>query len=604
MLEKLSKIQSILSNDQPITRIFSKETYMSDKERDELRRRVNPIFENFNGDKTFYTNWAMCYPKMVDHQKCSLYSILRELQGRGDTEQEKSLGKLSNYLDQLRVKITLKQATETEYLIYLTIIDTLSGGVKNNNVAFNYEIPPDNDGINPVNFDTYEVISSDDYDFEYINVLLSLLSFYSYHMLNGATLKLKLENTQKCIDTIRLIYAKCEIILDRNEKESRCIYKRSPSSISSEPPKSVSSSTDTTPITTTTTTTTTNTIDIRLFIEFYLGGLSSINARFHLFNAKFYELLHTMQAMEKNEYLEDLTDIMGSVIDSYKTAYDYANEHNPSSKLTGYCRFMYYLWQCEANYFLASSLSKDTEQGLRGEALQRLVFIKSLYDTYRSTVKTTFLIGEELREQRYRKVIQDTNVLHQVLNKEFCELMIMPPPVDFVIQKLTRIYTSTNPLGLVGLIPEFTPLIEIINNVYSSAFIVTHNHLYTALQQFIITLSSTRSKLISRPNERNIMNVIPPDEKDNTTIPSIINTTTTTTTQESHEFTLFDKLEDVDSAKIGMLKERELWLKHLIGLYKNEQKEFIICPQNYDIYKQELARVHVVMTMHSNNLNK
>jgi hypothetical protein len=233
---------------------------------------------------------------------------------------------------------------------------------------------------------------------------------------------------------------------------------------------------------------------------------------------------------------------------------------------------------------MANSLANDDARESKLEALQRLVFIKALYEKYKSTVKTTFLIGEELREQRYRKVIQDTNSLHQTLNKEFCDLIIVPQNAEFVIQKLSSETTQSSLAGY-------------INSVYKSVFIMTSSNLHDALQRFTVILKATiGSKLIIRPNERRLLNV-DPDELENDKL--LITTQQQQQPSQPHELTLFDKLDDAESAKIGMLKERELWLRHLIGMYSIECKQFIMDPQNYEIYKQELESVNSILMMHS-----
>ncbi len=584
MAEQLAKIYTIFQQDQPLTLLFSKETYMTEKEKEERRRRINPIFEVFNGDKTFYPHWNIAFPKMVNINdnnnnnnntlptKFNLYIVIREIQGRGDSELEKLLEKLSLYLDLLRKKITSKEATENDYLIYIKIIDILSEKVKNNNIAFTYEIPPDNDGINPVNFSDSEIISSDEYHFEYINSLLSLLSYYNHHMINGETISQKIDYTQKAIDVLRLLHERCKNILDGNEKYDRCVYKRSCSSISSESKNNGKISgvplqpqhQQTQPQ---------RNIDIRLFITYYLGGLSSINARIYLLNAKFYELVYIVQTQLKNEYLDQLTDIIALIIGSYENAYKCAVEHNPLSKLTGYCRFMYHLWQCEGHYLIADNLSGDNDIKIRTEALQRLVFINELYQKYKSTVKTTFLIGDELREQRYRKVIQDTNTLYQKLNNELIELLIIPEKKEFII--LEQNGTPYDQYHI--------SVSSIMNELYKSVVSLKMGQLHTGLCEF----TRIATDVITRSNDK----------------PIITNKPVLQQRPQQHQqqqFTLFDQLDDVNSAKIGMLKERELWLNYFLGKYDHEQKAFIIDAQNYDVYKQELIRVKTMMTLHAN----
>lgn len=563
-MTNFNKVASILFTDKPITLLFDKNTYLTDQEINERKKRVNPIFEIFNGDCNFYPDWQMCYPKMVAYQNVDYHAMLRTILGRGDAESMKSLGQLSILVNTLRSKITTKKANEDEYLLYLKVIGMIGETAKNNQWSFSYEIPVDDDGKNPVRTSGVETIVSDEYDFEYIQVLLSLLSFYNHHMISEIIPKVRIEYSKKCVTIIQAIYHKCSSIVDGNEKRVKAIYKKSPSSISSLDKRDNEDANQG------------DQLDILLFIDYYLGGLSSIRARLHLFRAKQYELFYMIQSQAHNEYLDSLTDIMGSVIEAYDLSYKAASEHNANSKLTGYTRFMAHLWSCETNYFIATSLARDDDIEQKTEALQRGLYIQSIYTEYRKNVKTTFLIGDKLKE-RYSKVILGSTELIRELYQALSPLMSTTG-----IEKAFTIPTQK------GLEKESQQYETLLNSVYELSMKSTS--IGNALDRFILLIHLSLKTSDGGKNNHN-------NDKEGRGEQVIVNSTVTIPT--TTRLTLFDEIDDVESAKIGMLKERMNWLSHLLGQYSVRDNAFIIDPQNYNKYTKELEDVYITMKKHS-----
>jgi hypothetical protein len=552
-MSRFDKVIDIFVTDKPIALLFDSNTYLNDDEVEKKKMRVNSIFEIFNGDKYFYPDWFICHPKLVNHhqKKTNLFHVVKNILSRGDPNSVKPLENLSASIDALRDRITSRLASESEYLLYLKLIALISEKIKNSQHEFCYEIHIDDDGINPTPFiNKPEVISSDDYNFEYLQSLLSLLSYYTSNMIKHEVLGERLNFSDKCICIVREIYDKCVKIMNESDTiiddSHKFVYKNTPLSISSLDTPNNHNGKE-------------KKLNIKqVFISHFLGGLASIKAHLHLFEAKRYEILYSIQLKKENEYLDSLTNLMDSIVASYINAFKSSKEHNTKSKLTGYTRFMAQLWRCETNYFIASSLEKDIgESGHQIEAIQRAIFIRKCYNTYRDEVATTFLIGPVLKD-RYTKVIVDNDQLYKRLEKTTTYVNER----DFGGELIALDYTS---LDFNTLLDNTTiPIIQqqpVLNN---------------GLGQLKMLLNSgvaTSTTEIGNTDEVTIL--------------------------KNTQITLDNIIIDQESFKIGVLNERRLWLTYLTEKGSNDNEGFIINTQIMDTLRIELDKTIKTLELHS-----
>ncbi len=553
-MNRLDKVIDIFVTDKPIALLFDSNTYLDEDEVEKKKKmRVNSIFEIFNGDKYFYPDWFICYPKMVNYQKTNLYLVVKNILSRGDPNSVKPLENISTLIDTLRDRITSRNASEADYLLYLRLIALISEKIKNNQYDFSYEIHVDDDGINPSLFNKPEIISSDDYNFEYLQALLSLLSYYTSHRIKSLVLSEILNFSEKCICIINEIYSKCTKILNESDDgHQKFVYKNSPSSMSSldinmndQPGKKK--------------------MDLKqLFINHYLGGLSCIKAHLHLFEAKRYEILYSIQMTKKNDYLDSLTNLMYSIGASYNSAFKSSKEHNTKSKLTGYTRFMAQLWLCETNYFIASSLEKDIESDHQIEAFQRSKFIRKCYNTYRDEVPTTFLIGPILKD-RYTKVIVQNDQLYQRLVK-------------------TTTYVNDRDFSdELTTIVEYTPLEY---NTLSDNIAIPLIRQQTTLNNGLGQLNQLLNSIEPRINVNPELTREGVDDADDDLY-------------KNTQFKLFGNVSDLESFKVGILNERKLWLTYLTENRASNNDTFIINTQEAEAFRVELDKTIKMLELHS-----
>ena len=154
-------------------------------------------------------------------------------------------------------------------------------------------------------------------------------------------------------------------------------------------------------------------------------------------------------------------------------------------------------------------------------------------------------------------VMEGSNTLHQSLGKEFYEtLMMRPEKKDFVITT-----QATDPGSSSSSSSSHEKNME---RIFNNNFVRVEAQLNTTLVKFVSTIK-THSIIITA------------------------NDPVEAVKSQVYNFTY------TDYTKMGILKERQLWLRHLLGKYNVESKLFIIDPQNYDVYIKELEEADNLM---------
>lgn len=475
-------------------------------------------FEDSHTDAIIRRDWCFITPKAI--AKPVTTNIGKEVKtcfSALTNEECETLTHFSDYIDKLKTRIDT-EITPSHLLVYAKLIAILDLVFENNVEAYGYYYTPS---------DKTKFLLSDHFLFEYLHVLLRIVSYYTQ---SNRPIEL-------AIDALREILALCTQALDgEGDKTSKIRYNASPNSINN---------------------TGIQTIPERYitpcdFIRVFLGGLDDIQARIHLLEAKRHESL--LQETED-------VNLMAIIQQEYALAHQKAKQ---DTKLWHYTRFMSHFWFCRYHFIVASR-----ESALFLDALSESMESEEDRETARTTLARLLYVLERVREME----ATGTDTLHALEQSLLTEYNALVKELSLITMTIdTEIYTKRRLKERTGLsfdipIPTLILPTTTLKDVRQAAFkkyLVAHPMMDKAIT-IIRRIYDTRRH---------------PDS----IIVSNSNTVTTSPPLESASH--LD-----NSARFAVLEERARWLKWITSCFILSDSTFAISSDTYPRFIEALREV-------------
>lgn len=377
-----------------------------------LGQRFNASFEQFGGDAQLHatSEWRFHHPVAhnVTEGQHDIGRLLRSLGGDSNPLPHETLRQfepLSRYLNTLKTRINRCEADLDEYDFtrYITLLDMQSLQTANGPCLFAYLVPTDNDGVHHSEACSQQtLIHSDEFAFERLHVLLSLLAFHQRRLDATPIAKEKTLLLRNCIDVLREILRLTSPISGGGKRR---LYRHQLSSISS---SSSTTKQNQNP----------SNVTLEQVLAVCLGGQAGIHARIFLCQARRCEIILADQRAQ-SAAPEDEQALLGAIAECYRQAHDSATvSSHPDGKLVHHTKFAHQLSMATAQLSIVQRLyeNEDASNSEVEEAFQRAASVVRQHDEY-AKMPRPFAVDPTMRDC-YRNTLLAINTLYKKIDRE------------------------------------------------------------------------------------------------------------------------------------------------------------------------------------------